>query len=169
MIEIETQRLRLILTDDELLEKAKTARELGPELTVGVPKSWRTCRTVGHIDSFKGKEWPEGVGLWLVVKKDRRPVVVGAVGCALEDKDTVSLAFETMPEYEGMNYATDAAREVVAWLLQRDYVGKVTAFSHPESPASARVLEKLGFEQEGLGPQGIRNRYILTSLIQPED
>ncbi|EYB66783.1 N-acetyltransferase GCN5 [Deinococcus phoenicis] len=53
------------------------------------------------------------------------------------------------PEAWGQGYATEAARVLVAALLARPDVRRVTAQTATTNPASGRVLEKLGFEKVG--------------------
>lgn len=50
----------------------------------------------------------------------------------------------------GKGFITEATRAVVEWLLQQPTVFRVWAYCDCDNLASARVLEKLGFEKEGL-------------------
>ncbi|NHN59792.1 MULTISPECIES: GNAT family N-acetyltransferase [Halorussus] len=60
------------------------------------------------------------------------------------------LAYWVAPAAQGNGYATDAARTVLGHGVDRLGLHKVTAKSFASNEASVRVLEKLGFEREGV-------------------
>ena len=49
----------------------------------------------------------------------------------------------------GQGYATEAARALIGWALATLDLNRVQAECDTRNPASARVLEKLGFRREG--------------------
>lgn len=61
----------------------------------------------------------------------------------------LEIGYGLNPEAWGQGYATEAVRALVAVLLARPGVRRVTAQTATSNPASARVLEKLGFERVG--------------------
>ena len=60
------------------------------------------------------------------------------------------LAYWVAPGEQGNGYATDAARTVLGHGFDRLGLHKVTAKAFGSNEASVRVLEKLGFSQEGV-------------------
>jgi RimJ/RimL family protein N-acetyltransferase len=63
----------------------------------------------------------------------------------------------------GRGIATEALRPVVGWALSRASIYRVWALCDAENVASARVLEKVGMEREGL-----LRRYILHPNVSDE-
>ena len=60
------------------------------------------------------------------------------------------LAYWVAPDAQGNGYATDAARTVLDHGFDRLGLHKVVAKTFESNVASARVLEKLGFAEEGV-------------------
>jgi len=63
----------------------------------------------------------------------------------------------------GRGYMTEAANAVVEWAINLDFVYRVWAVCDVENKASARVLEKVGMQREG-----ILRRYIVHPHVSPE-
>lgn len=59
------------------------------------------------------------------------------------------LGYWLAPEYHGQGYATDAARAVAGYAFDEQRLAKVYAKAFGFNDASQRVLEKVGFQQEG--------------------
>ncbi len=59
----------------------------------------------------------------------------------------MKIGYGLNPEVWGQGHATEAVAVLVTALLARPEVRRVTAQTATTNPASARVLEKLGFER----------------------
>ena len=70
----------------------------------------------------------------------------------------VEIAYGTVPEFEGLGYATQMAQSLVAIAFQSTLVRRVTAHTLPESCVSTRVLRNAGlrFAGEKQDPQNGR-------------
>jgi RimJ/RimL family protein N-acetyltransferase len=68
----------------------------------------------------------------------------------------VEIAYGVVPSYERRGYATEAAKALVAFALERVDVTSIRAHTKPENGPSGRVLAKCGFQQVG-------------EVIDPED
>jgi RimJ/RimL family protein N-acetyltransferase len=77
--------------------------------------------------------------------------VVGWVGTHLPDvrARVAHVGYYVLPEYQGQGYASEAARLLVAYVFNELNAHSVRAEVQADNPASERVLEKLGFQQEG--------------------
>jgi len=66
----------------------------------------------------------------------------------------------------GRGHMTEAANAVVEWAINLDFVYRVWAVCDVENKASARVLEKVGMQREG-----ILRRYIVhpNVSLEPRD
>lgn len=73
-------------------------------------------------------------------------------------------------EARGHGYATRAVWLLVDWCFGSLELGRVQALVHPENPRSARVLDRLGFQREGVlrryrnGHHGREDRVIYSLL-----
>ena len=59
------------------------------------------------------------------------------------------LGYELAPEYWGRGYATEAAGALVNYGFQELALDRISSWCIADNTASARVLERLGFRQEG--------------------
>ena len=60
-------------------------------------------------------------------------------------------------------YITEAAKAIVDWASSLEFIYRVWAVCDVENKASARVLEKVGMQREG-----ILRRYIVHPNVSPE-
>lgn len=74
------------------------------------------------------------------------------------------------PDARGRGVATRSMRLLLAYAFERLGMARVQALAHPENPASAQVLERLGFQREGLlrdyrpGERGREDRIVFSML-----
>ena len=59
------------------------------------------------------------------------------------------IGFELAPQHWGRGYATEAARAMVTFGFQEVALYRISSWCIADNAASARVLERLGFGQEG--------------------
>jgi ribosomal-protein-alanine N-acetyltransferase len=78
-------------------------------------------------------------------------LVVGSAGFKAPPDETgaTEVAYGIVPSFEGKGYATEAARELVAFAFADPRVRLVRAHTLPENNASTRVLTKNGFTKLG--------------------
>jgi RimJ/RimL family protein N-acetyltransferase len=114
--------------------------------------SWARHRSVADTREFleaSDREWDaHGTGPYLVFSRDG--ALAGATGLHLETPYRASTGYALVRDAWGRGYATELTRAMVAlaWTLPR--LVRLYALCHPLNVASARVLEKAGFEREGL-------------------
>ena len=89
------------------------------------------------------------------------------------DPELGEVGFLLGPEARGRGIATRSMRLRLAHAFESLGMARVQALAHPENPASAKVLERLGFHREGLlrdyrpGERGREDR-IMFSLLRGE-
>jgi RimJ/RimL family protein N-acetyltransferase len=89
------------------------------------------------------------------------------------DAQLGEVGFLVGPEARGHGVATRSMTLLLGYAFERLGMARVQALVHPENPASVKVLERLGFQREGLlrdyrpGAQGRQDR-ILYSLLRAE-
>jgi RimJ/RimL family protein N-acetyltransferase len=89
----------------------------------------------------------------LLVCVDDDPVGMIGFTNVNERWGAAELGYGLAPEYHGNGYATEAARLLVAYGFDQRRLYKVYAKVSPHNEASQRVLEKVGFEREGVHPE----------------
>lgn len=104
---------------------------------------------VDEMETLAGPTAGTWVQLALVTGHDVG-VLVGDVAVWLDPDATLAMIGYTLdPEYQGRGYAVEAVEAVIAWLFRRKHVHRIAATIDPRNLASARVLERCGFEYVG--------------------
>jgi len=97
----------------------------------------------GHVDSFA-----LGCDLTLAVTRDG--ALVGAVAGSLDPAAKIAIiGYWIAVEQWGKGYATEACRRLVDYLFHERDIERVCAEVFAPNLASARVLEKIGMQEEG--------------------
>jgi RimJ/RimL family protein N-acetyltransferase len=91
-------------------------------------------------------KWPAGP---LLVFAREGGELLGTTGLAFETPQRASTGFAFAKDSWGKGYATEAL-SAMAKLAKSLGVRRLYALCHPEHKASAKVLERCGFEREGL-------------------
>lgn len=101
---------------------------------------------VGDVGRLGGPTPGEWVQLALV----HDAALVGDIAVWLDDEcQLASIGYTVALEHQGHNYAVEAAEAVVEWLFDTAGVHRIAATIDPRNMASARVLERCGFEYVG--------------------
>jgi len=85
---------------------------------------------------------------WVITKKDDRQLL-RMIGFKVGGH-RAELGYVLARLFWGRGYMTEAVNAVVDWVLKQERIYRVWAFCDVENKASARVLEKVGMEREGL-------------------
>ena len=64
--------------------------------------------------------------------------------------DDVNLSFEFAKNYWNQGFAFESARAVLAYAFGSVHLDRVVAYTHKDNVRSARLLDKLGFQQRAL-------------------
>jgi RimJ/RimL family protein N-acetyltransferase len=76
-------------------------------------------------------------------------VVVGELGAAFVEQDTVEIGYAIVESVWGRGHATDAVQALVALARREPAIARVVAHTPLDRPASGRVVEKAGFTPVG--------------------
>ncbi|MEI8411361.1 MULTISPECIES: GNAT family N-acetyltransferase [unclassified Kribbella] len=88
---------------------------------------------------------------WFQYAIDLDGVLIGDLGLNLHDNlMQAELGFTLSPAYQGNGYATEAVRGLLDHLFIERNLHRVSAECDARNTASARLLERVGFRQEGL-------------------
>jgi RimJ/RimL family protein N-acetyltransferase len=109
--------------------------------------------TYEPINEAAEQEWFESISedddVHLLICTDDDPV--GSIGLHMKHDawGNAEVGYSLVPSAWGNGYATDALQEVCRWAFEERRLNKITARAYETNPASNRVLQKVGFEQEG--------------------
>ena len=88
-------------------------------------------------------------GIHFLVCRDDTPVGVTILIDIFQEAGNAELGYWVVPDEQGNGYATEAANLCLTHAFHDRGLHKVIARTFGDNNASKRVLEKLGFEQEG--------------------
>lgn len=121
--------------------------------TVNDPRVRGGLSMVDPVNETGEEEWIESLaeddGVHLLVTVDGEPV--GTVGLNhMNDRfGTAELGYYVAPDHHGEGYATAASRLLLRYAFRERGLHRVTAHAFAPNQASRRVLEKVGFREEG--------------------
>lgn len=100
------------------------------------------------------REWVESIGeeagVHFLVCADGSPVGITGLNDPVEPWGLAEAGYMIHPEHWNNGFATDAVRELCGYAFDERRYHKVTARAYATNPASGRVLEKVGFTEEGV-------------------
>lgn len=138
---------RPVLADAEAIFARYAA---DPDVTRFV--AWPTHRSIDDTRTFLASsdaEWDRwGVGAYLALSR-ADGVLLGSTGLSLETKDRAQTGYVLAKDVWGRGLATEALRAMID-LGRAIRLRRLFAYCHVDHRASAHVLEKCGFEREGL-------------------
>ena len=145
---IETERLVLRPLNPER-DAADLARIGGDArvapMLMSVPSPWTESEARGWIERGAWRGYP---GFRLGIFLEDGPLI-GAVG--LGPGNPLTTMYFIDPDHWGNGYATEAMRGFLDWTARHFEPDGIEADHFTDNPASARVLEKLGFTETGSG------------------
>ncbi len=103
------------------------------------------------VDNINGRCLKNKLVFTWCVEEAASGAVVGRIDLGgFVRRSMADLAYYFAPELWGQGLATEAAAAVVRFGLEELGLHRIQATVRPENPASVRVLEKSGFQREGL-------------------
>jgi len=170
------QTERLILRPFCLYD-AKIYRQLAssPEVLQGtdMPHSFEEGAIEEWIISHSDR-WNQRYELFLLVTSKVNRAIVGSVSLFLYMRhNKADLGYWIAPKEWGKGYATEACEVVVGYGFEAIKLHKIEANHLARNPASGKVLEKLGFQVEGLQREsylkdGVHEDLKLYGFLQRE-
>jgi GNAT superfamily N-acetyltransferase len=120
------------------------------EPLAGVP-TLITPRLVLRPSAASAEHLPPGYGSWRIHAAEAADVPVGEVTVAPRSAQAaeIELSFRIDLVARGQGFAREAAEAAIDHAERRLGVTELTAFTHPDHRAPARILTRLGFAAEG--------------------
>ncbi len=152
-----TQRLIIrslsILDADDMYEYAKTPY-VGP--TAGWPPHTSIQETMSIIKAMSTIKTPFELGTWAIVLKSLNKMIGTIELYNYTPHFKAELGYSINPAFWGYGYATEAAKEVMAYGFEFLDLKRIEVGTFVDNYQSQRVCEKLGFQKEGIA----RNGYV---------
>ena len=159
-----TPRMRLCrpTRDDAEAVFARYASDVEVTRYLSWPRHLSVAETLAFIEASE-REWsPSGTGPYLAFDRDGR--LVGSTGIHLETSWRAVTGYVLVRDAWGQGLATELARSMAALAFTLPGLARLYALCHAEHRASARVLDKAGFEREGV----LRRFAVFPNLGSPE-
>lgn len=88
----------------------------------------------------------------IVISADGESVPIGIVQIwsYVEHRDSWEIGFGILPEYQGRGYGAEAARLLMHYAFHELNAHKVVGMCNSHNQRSSRLMEKLGFQREGI-------------------
>ena len=134
-----------------------------PEVTRYV--TWRPYTDRSEVAPFlqsRLARWDSGKEYSWVIMRSQDDRVIGMIGCRVREH-AADIGYVLSRDYWNRGYTTEAAKTVVDWASNLEFIYRVWAVCDLENEASARVLEKVGMQREG-----ILRRYIVHPNVSPK-
>jgi RimJ/RimL family protein N-acetyltransferase len=124
-----------------------------PEIDRFTP--WRHYQSLAEaradLDEFLAEYERDGLGAWGIEHSaDHRLIGIATFSPPHPHHRRVELGYTIARTYWGQGYATEAAQALVRFGLDHMQLVRIEAVCLPENIASARVLQKIGMQYEGL-------------------
>ncbi len=121
---------------------------------VSNPESRRSLASSFPINRKQEREWvqqaTEGDAVSALVCVDGDPVGTIGLNDVNEVWGTAEVGYAIHPDHWGNGYATDALRTLCDYAFSEQRLEKINGRHYATNPASGRVMEKVGFIQEGV-------------------
>jgi len=96
---------------------------------------------------------------WMQLAIDVGGTIVGDIAVWIDRAGHLAmLGYTIAPGHRGRGFATEAVRSLVPWLFEIAGVHRIAAELDPRNTASARVLERCGFDFVGIARGAARSR-----------
>lgn len=161
-----SERLRLRRPEAGDIPRIFERYAADPEVTRFL--SWPQHQSLDDTGAFlalSDAAWAKwGAGPLLIEDKDT-DLLLGSTGADFETGIRVSVGYVLAQDAWGKGYASEALQAVIA-ALKGSTVWRVEALCHVDHEASAKVLDKAGFEREGV----LRRHTVFPNLApEPQD
>lgn len=154
--EIKTERLILSQLKEEDLDLVTEylQNRIFSDLTSNIPYPY-TRQDAEFWLKMSGAAFDKNTGFTFAVR-NKEGQIMGAVGLHDRDDDKAELGYWMGIPFWNKGYITEAAKAVIDFGFKELHVNKIYATCFLHNPASGRIMEKAGMEQEALLKQHLK-------------
>jgi ribosomal-protein-alanine N-acetyltransferase len=156
---------RLYLRQPSLYDAAIIFQKYAQDSDVTKYVIWKPHENITVTKEFLSRCircWEENTAFPFIIVRKEDEEIVGMIEYRIKDH-SADFGYVIAKQYWGNGYATESSGLIVKWLLEHPSIYRVWAVCDVENKASARVLEKVGMQREG-----ILRRYIMHPNISDE-
>lgn len=143
---------RLILRTPTLQDAEPIYKNYATDKMVTRYLHWHPHETIEMTKSFLKRcidVWKAGTAFpWVMILKENQDVI-GMIELRINEH-RADLGYVVARNYWEQGYAPEAAQLVLDWAIAQPSIYRVWAVCDIDNHASARVLEKIGMEREGI-------------------
>ena len=147
---IKTERLRL--RKAKLADADAIFRQYAQDPEVTRYVSWRAHRNLDETREYMQMcllAWDVGKAFHWVIESAEDKQVMGMI-IARVNAEKWELGYVLARAYWRQGYMTEALKAIIAWALKQKEIHRVWAVCDVDNQASARVMEKVGMQREGI-------------------
>lgn len=162
ILPVETDRLTLRAFSEEDIEPLYRIQSDAQAMryTYHAP----SFETAAHrLHAYAAQQKQLGFAPWTVILRAEERVI-GWGGLNVDPFDPgwgIEVAYFFHPAYWGQGFGTELVQASIEQGFTKHKLSEINAFVHPDNLASARVLEKCGFQLRCFEPKLNRNRYVI--------
>jgi RimJ/RimL family protein N-acetyltransferase len=159
--------LRPFVPEDASLLAQLAGKHRVADTTASIPHPYSPEQALEDIHKFNA-EFNRGVGAYFVIALREAPQsVIGCVLLKLIDRrdEQGELGYWIDEASSGKGFVTEAARALLDYGFNTLGLNRICACHMTRNPASGRILEKLGMQQEGLLRQGAKKWGVYEDLV----
>ncbi len=108
-------------------------------------------QAVKMIDSFQTRfDNQQGIRFGIVEKESKKLIgTIGLNNLVLHARRT-EIGYDLLPEYWRKGFMSEAIKEITSYCFDKLGLYRIGAYIFPENKASSTLVEKIGFQKEGL-------------------
>jgi RimJ/RimL family protein N-acetyltransferase len=148
--EFETPRLRLRAPVPN--DAVPVFEQYAQDADVAKYMTWKPHSHISETHDFLNRciaVWQDGSAfVWVIIRKEDDQLL-GMVEIRVTGFK-VEMGYVLAKPYWGQGYMPEAVQVVVDWAMEQDEIYRVSAVCDVDNPASARVMEKVGMQREGV-------------------
>ena len=122
-----------------------------PEMMKYLGEVWSQKTAIETLQEWQ-QEWGKDNYYYGVIVRKEDQQAIGIAGITEDtnpEEKGIEFAWFVLPEFQGMGYASEVTRAIMKFVFEELKKERLFGETHPENPASNRVLEKLGFKLKG--------------------
>jgi len=120
------------------------------EMTLNIPHPYQDGMAEDWMASHQ-QDFNSGAGVVFAMVDVQSDNLVGAIGLMITERfKRAELGYWVGHPFWGRGYATEAAQAVLKYGFEKLQLNKIYATHMTRNPASGRVMQKIGMDQEGV-------------------
>jgi len=165
---LNTNRLRLrplVAADGPRVCQLAGVRELY-ETTLNIPHPYEPGMAEKWIEAV-AKAFYEGRGVTLAMEERDSGLLIGAISLGIQSRHQhAELGYWVGVDYWNCGYCSEATRAMLDFGFRNLNMHRIFAHHIKENPASGKVMQKAGMQQEGVLREHVQKDGVFHDLVQ---